>query len=158
YAAWRLAELGDYRAVRFMIDLLDEPNPDDPNYPSSAARRAAQALGEIYKLGLLWDGDMAREAKKRVPADVKHISDKMAPARYLSFVLFDNAQIGLEQAETAFISSGANVKREHNSIMVDYGDGPRLQICLAQGESVLRQSKIIANIASVRTEPKSDSD
>jgi hypothetical protein len=61
FAAWGLGRHGDRNAIEYLVKMLDVENDG----PSLAARRAAQALSDLFDWKLEWAPDAPAQAKER---------------------------------------------------------------------------------------------
>lgn len=61
FAAWGLGRQGDRKAIEYLVSMLD----DADEYPSLPARRAAQALSDLFDWSLEWTLNAPVQAKKR---------------------------------------------------------------------------------------------
>ena len=61
FAAWGLGRHGDRNAIEYLVKMLD----DGIDGPSLAARRAAQALSDLFDWQLEWTPDAPAQAKER---------------------------------------------------------------------------------------------
>jgi len=65
-AAWGLGKLGDRAAVRFLGDMLDDPDIRDAGgYTPGVSLRAAQALCDVHGWPFEWDTDWVETTRRR---------------------------------------------------------------------------------------------
>lgn len=145
WAAWGLAHLGDARALRFLIDVLGDTDPETKNL-SCVAATAARALSEMYNYRLDWSHQGPDDVRSRLDPAVIAAANAQVPSRYLSFVLFDNPDIDLNSALSVLKTHGCMVRHENGALAVNYRNGPTVYVSLAEGESIRRQAEIIACI------------
>jgi hypothetical protein len=66
HAAWGLGKLGDEEAIRYLADMLDDPEVETPtSYDPGQSLRAAQALCDLRGWPFRWGRDGAARTKRR---------------------------------------------------------------------------------------------
>ena len=63
--AWALAKLGDGKAQRYLVEMLDDPDVETPtSYTHGVSLRAAQALCDAHGWPFRWDKGWVRKTRK----------------------------------------------------------------------------------------------
>lgn len=66
FAAWGLGKLGDEEAIRYLAEMLDDPEVRTPtSFDPGESRRAAQALSDVFGWSFAWSSDGVERTRRR---------------------------------------------------------------------------------------------